>query len=97
MTASDVVGRLLVVVPTYNEAASLRKVVERVRSAVAISDVLVVDDASPDGTGEIADGIAELDPRVHVLHRPGKEGLGIAYVAGFRWGLEREFDTFVEM
>jgi dolichol-phosphate mannosyltransferase len=97
VTTSDVVGRLLVVVPTYNEAATLRKVVERVRSTAPTADVLVVDDASPDGTGEIADGLAELDPRVHVLHRPRKEGLGIAYVAGFRWGLEREFDTFVEM
>jgi dolichol-phosphate mannosyltransferase len=89
--------RLLVVMPTYNEAAVVRKVVERVRSAVSAADVLVVDDASPDGTGEIADRLADLDPHVHVLHRTRKEGLGRAYAAGFRWGLEREFDTLVEM
>lgn len=98
MTAGDGgVGRLLVVLPTFNEAATIGKAVERVRSVVPAAEVLVVDDASPDGTGEIADGLAELDPNVHVLHRSHKEGLGIAYVAGFRWGLEREFDTLVEM
>ena len=59
--------------------------------------MLVVDDASPDGTGEIADGLAELDPHVHVLHRARKDGLGRAYVAGFRWGLERDYDVLVEM
>jgi dolichol-phosphate mannosyltransferase len=89
--------RLLVVMPTYNEAAVVRKVVERVRSAVSAADVLVVDDASPDGTGDIADGLAELDRHVHVLHRAQKDGLGRAYAAGFRWGLEREFDALVEM
>ena len=97
MTPSDVIGRLLVVIPTYNEAATIRKAVEGVRSTVSTADVLVVDDSSPDGTGEIADGLAELDERLHVLHRPVKEGLGRAYAAGFRWGLERAFDTFVEM
>jgi dolichol-phosphate mannosyltransferase len=97
MTAGDVVGRLLVVIPTYNEAATIRKAVEGVRAFVPAAEVLVVDDASPDGTGEIADGLAELDPRIHVLHRARKEGLGVAYVAGFRWGLERDFDTLVEM
>jgi dolichol-phosphate mannosyltransferase len=97
VTASDNTGRLLVVVPTFNEAATVRKVVERVRSAVPAAEVLVVDDASPDGTGEIADGLAELDSHVHVLHRTRKDGLGRAYVAGFRWGLERDFDTLVEM
>jgi dolichol-phosphate mannosyltransferase len=89
--------RLLVVIPTFNEAATIRKAVEGVRSVVPAAEVLVVDDSSPDGTGEIADGLAELDPNVHVLHRSHKAGLGIAYVAGFRWGLEREFDTLVEM
>ncbi len=90
-------GRLLVVIPTFNEAAAIRKAVEGVRSVVPAAEILVVDDSSPDGTGEIADGLAELDPNVHVLHRSHKAGLGIAYVAGFRWGLEREFDTFAEM
>lgn len=93
----DTSGRLLVVMPTYNEAATVRKVVERVRAAVPAADVLIVDDSSPDGTGEIADSLAELDSHVHALHRARKEGLGKAYVAGFRWGLERAFDTFVEM
>lgn len=98
MTGKDAgARRLLVVMPTYNEAAVVRKVVERVRSAVSAADVLVVDDASPDGTGEIADGLAELDPHVHVLHRARKDGLGRAYAAGFRWGLERDFDALVEM
>ena len=93
----DTTGRLLVVMPTYNEAATVRKVVERVRAAVPAADVLIVDDSSPDGTGEIADSLSELDSHVHALHRARKEGLGKAYVAGFRWGLERAFDTFVEM
>jgi dolichol-phosphate mannosyltransferase len=97
VTPSDGIGRLLVVIPTYNEAASIRKAVEGVRSVVPAAEVLIVDDSSPDGTGEIADGLAELDPGVHVLHRPRKEGLGRAYVAGFRWGLERAFDALVEM
>ncbi|HEY9377577.1 MAG TPA: glycosyltransferase, partial [Jiangellaceae bacterium] len=98
MTGSETdTWRLLVVIPTFNEAATIRKAVEGVRSVVPAAEVLVVDDSSPDGTGEIADGLAELDPNVHVLHRSHKAGLGIAYVAGFRWGLEREFDTLVEM
>jgi dolichol-phosphate mannosyltransferase len=95
--ADDPSGRLLVVMPTYNEAATVRKVVERVRAAVPAADVLIVDDSSPDGTGEIADSLAQLDSHVHTLHRARKEGLGKAYVAGFRWGLERDFDTLVEM
>ncbi|MBD0292043.1 MAG: polyprenol monophosphomannose synthase [Jiangellaceae bacterium] len=90
-------GRVLVIVPTYNEARTLRKAVERVRTAVPAAHVLVVDDASPDGTGDIAQAMAELDPRVHVLHRPRKEGLGRAYLAGFRWGLDAGFDALVEM
>ncbi|MET0915185.1 MAG: polyprenol monophosphomannose synthase [Jiangellaceae bacterium] len=93
----DTSGRLLVVMPTYNEAATVRKVVERVRAAVPAADVLIVDDSSPDGTGEIADSLAQLDSHVQTLHRARKEGLGKAYVAGFRWGLERDFDTLVEM
>ncbi|MFW6205155.1 MAG: polyprenol monophosphomannose synthase [Actinomycetota bacterium] len=90
-------GRVLVVVPTYNEAAMIRKMVDRVRGSVPRADVLVVDDDSPDGTGEIAASLAEVDERVHVLHRPVKQGLGAAYVAGFAWGLERAYDVLVEM
>lgn len=90
-------GRVLLIVPTYNEASTVRKMVERVRTAVPHADVLVVDDNSPDGTGQIADRLAELDAHVHVLHRPAKAGLGAAYVAGFRWGLDRGHDVLVEM
>ncbi len=90
-------GRVLVVVPTYNEAATIRKMVDRVRGSVPRADVLVVDDDSPDGTGEIAASLAEVDEQVHVLHRPVKEGLGAAYVAGFAWGLERAYGVLVEM
>jgi len=90
-------GRVLVVIPTYDEAPTIRKAVERVRATVPHADVLVVDDGSPDGTGEIADTIAAQDGQVHVLHRARKEGLGVAYVAGFRWGLGRGYGTLVEM
>ena len=88
---------MLVVVPTYDERLNLEPVVARVRSAVPHADVLVVDDASPDGTGEIADRLAAEDGQVHVLHRVGKQGLGSAYLAGFGWGLQRGYDVLVEM
>jgi dolichol-phosphate mannosyltransferase len=89
--------RVLVVLPTYNEASNLATIVGRVRQSLALADVLVVDDASPDGTGEIADLLADADQRVSVLHRAAKEGLGAAYVAGFGWGLERGYDVLVQM
>jgi dolichol-phosphate mannosyltransferase len=88
---------VLVIIPTYNERDNVEAIVSRVRAAVPDAGVLVVDDASPDGTGEVADRIAAGDDRVHVLHRAGKEGLGVAYIAGFRWGMERGFDVLVEM
>ncbi|MDR2373887.1 MAG: polyprenol monophosphomannose synthase [Bifidobacteriaceae bacterium] len=90
-------GAPLVVIPTYNERASLPAVVERLRRAVPQADILVVDDASPDGTGAWADQAAEAEAQVHVLHRPRKDGLGRAYRDGFRWALERGFDPIVEM
>ncbi len=90
-------GRVLVVVPTYNEADNLEPVLARVRGSVPEADVLVVDDGSPDGTGEIADRIAAADPGVHVMHRTEKAGLGAAYVAGFRWALAAGYDAVVEM
>jgi dolichol-phosphate mannosyltransferase len=86
-----------VAVPTYNEAQSIRKIVGRVRTSVPEAHVLVIDDGSPDGTGEIADQLAGVDDHVHVMHRTAKEGLGAAYVAGFRWALERGYGTVVEM
>jgi dolichol-phosphate mannosyltransferase len=85
-----------VVIPTYNERDNLELIVSRVRAAVASADILVVDDNSPDGTGEIADKLAATDSHVHVLHRPGKSGLGAAYIAGFTWGLERGYSALVE-
>jgi len=89
--------RTLVIIPTYNELENLRPIVERLHAAVADTDVLIVDDASPDGTGVLADTLAKHDARIHVLHRAAKNGLGAAYRAGFAWGLERDYDHLVEM
>ena len=91
------IKRVLVIIPTYDEAENLPRIVPRVLEQDSRIDVLVVDDASPDGTGAIADGLAANDERVHVLHRAGKEGLGRAYLAGFRHGLEGEYDVLFEM
>jgi dolichol-phosphate mannosyltransferase len=88
---------VLVIVPTYNERENLPLIVARVREAVPAAHVLVADDASPDGTGQVADHLASDDPHVHVLHRPGKQGLGAAYLDGFRWGGQHGFDVLVEM
>src|SRR5688572_24635384 len=90
------VGRVLVIIPTYNEAENLRIIVDRVRRAVPNVDVLIADDNSPDGTGAIADELA-ADDRVHVLHRRGKEGLGAAYLAGFEWARDAGYEAVVEM
>ncbi|MEU6367572.1 polyprenol monophosphomannose synthase [Streptomyces sp. NPDC046931] len=90
-------GTALVIIPTYNEAENIKTIVGRVRSAVPEAHVLVADDNSPDGTGKLADELAAEDDQVHVLHRKGKEGLGAAYLAGFHWGLERDFGVLVEM
>jgi dolichol-phosphate mannosyltransferase len=87
----------LIVVPTYNELTNLRALITAVLRAAPAAHVLVVDDASPDGTGALADALANEDERVHVLHRAGKLGLGTAYVEGFRWGLAREYQSFLEM
>ncbi|NJC72140.1 polyprenol monophosphomannose synthase [Planosporangium thailandense] len=90
-------GRVLVVIPTYNESANIRSIVGRVRRSAPAVDVLIADDNSPDGTGAIADELAAADPQVRVLHRPGKQGLGAAYIAGFRWAREHGYDAAVEM
>ncbi|GAA3818961.1 polyprenol monophosphomannose synthase [Sphaerisporangium flaviroseum] len=92
-----ILGRVLVIVPTYNERENLPAIAGRVRAAVPDAHLLIVDDGSPDGTGEIADELAAGDEHVHVLHRPGKQGLGAAYIAGFRHGLSEGFDVLVEM
>jgi dolichol-phosphate mannosyltransferase len=89
--------RALIVTPTYNERANLERFVSEVRAAAPHADLLIVDDGSPDGTGELADQIAEDDPQVRVMHRPAKLGLGTAYVKAFRWGLERDYQQFFEM
>ncbi|HEY3009099.1 MAG TPA: polyprenol monophosphomannose synthase [Micromonosporaceae bacterium] len=91
------VGRVLVVIPTYNEADNIGIIVGRVRAAVPEVDILVADDNSPDGTGALADELAAGDGQVHVLHRPGKQGLGAAYVAGFAWAREHGYESVVEM
>ena len=88
---------MLVCVPTFNEKDNLGATLQRLRAACPQVDVLVIDDASPDGTGELADALAADDLHVHVLHRTGKSGLGSAYVTGFGWGLERGYDIIVEM
>ncbi|MEU1351437.1 polyprenol monophosphomannose synthase [Streptomyces sp. NPDC005775] len=90
-------GRALVIIPTYNEAENIKPIVSRVRAAVPEADILVADDNSPDGTGKLADEIAATDDQVHVLHRKGKEGLGAAYLAGFRWGMDHDYGVLVEM
>ena len=89
--------RALVVIPTYNERVNLPLIVPQILQQDPRLEVLVVDDNSPDGTGQLADELAAAEPRVHVLHRPGKAGLGTAYLAGFRWALERGYDLIFEM
>jgi glycosyltransferase involved in cell wall biosynthesis len=97
MSEVAAVGRVCVCVPTYNEADNIEAILRRARAAVPSAQLLVLDDASPDGTGAIADEIAKTDDLVAVLHRPAKQGLGAAYLAGFAWALERGFDAIVEM
>ncbi|MFG2567196.1 polyprenol monophosphomannose synthase [Streptomyces sp. NPDC048567] len=90
-------GSVLVIIPTYNEAENIKPIVSRVRAAVPEAHILVADDNSPDGTGKLADELAADDNHVHVLHRKGKEGLGAAYLAGFRWGMDHDYGVLVEM
>jgi dolichol-phosphate mannosyltransferase len=89
--------RGLVIVPTYNESENITRIVPRILAQDPRLDVLVVDDNSPDGTGRLVDAMAAEDPRIHALHRAGKEGLGRAYLAGFRWALAREYQYIFEM
>jgi len=90
-------GEAVVIIPTYNERENLEAIITRLHASAPSADVLVVDDASPDGTGEVADELASTDERVHVLHRHGKAGLGSAYLAGFGWALDRGYGVVVEM
>jgi dolichol-phosphate mannosyltransferase len=89
--------RILVIIPTYNESENVERIVARTRTAVPKANILIADDNSPDGTGKLADTLAEADDHVHVMHRIGKEGLGAAYLAGFEWGLSNGYDILVEM
>ena len=90
-------GRILVIIPTFNERETLRPIIARVRTSVPEAHVLIADDNSPDGTGAIADELAADDDHVQVMHRLGKEGLGAAYLAGFAWALQNSYDVVVEM
>jgi dolichol-phosphate mannosyltransferase len=90
-------GSVLVIIPTYNEAENIGPIISRLRAAVPEAHVLIADDNSPDGTGKLADELAAADDHVRVLHRRGKEGLGAAYLAGFRWGMEHGYGVLVEM
>ena len=89
--------RALVIIPTYNERENVTRIIDLVLYQDPGIDVLIIDDGSPDGTGQLADEIAAINPRVNVIHRPSKMGLGTAYVAGFKWALERAYAYVFEM
>ncbi|AQP44418.1 polyprenol monophosphomannose synthase [Tessaracoccus flavus] len=95
MTSQDALDSVLVIIPTYNESQNIESITTRLRRAVPDAHILIADDNSPDGTGEIADRLASDDDHVHVMHRKGKEGLGAAYLAGFHWGLDRGYGVLV--
>lgn len=90
-------NNLLIIIPTYNEKDNIEKIIAKVFSVDANVDILIVDDNSPDGTGRIADELKSKDVRVHTMHREGKLGLGTAYIAGFKYALEREYQFIMEM
>ena len=87
----------LVIIPTFNESENIRAIVDRALTSIPEANLLIVDDGSPDGTGEIADAMAASDQRIFVLHRDTKGGLGAAYIAGFRWGIDRRYSALIEM
>ncbi|MGI6497042.1 MAG: polyprenol monophosphomannose synthase [Kiritimatiellia bacterium] len=89
--------KTLIIIPTYNEKENAEPIAAAVLENVPEADILFVDDNSPDGTGAIVDALAARNPQVHVLHRPGKSGLGKAYIAGFKWALERDYELILEM
>lgn len=91
------VGRVVVIIPTYNERENVEIITRRLLDALPDVHALIVDDASPDGTGELAEHLAAQDGRLHVLRREAKQGLGAAYVSGFQWALARDYDVIVEM
>jgi len=89
--------KVLVIIPTYNEIQNLPLILDRVQKSAPDVDILIIDDNSPDGTGKLADERAATNPQIQVMHRAQKSGLGAAYIAGFKWGLERDYDILVEM
>ena len=89
--------RALVIVPTYNERENIERLIDRVLDQDDRIEMLIVDDGSPDGTGQVVDDIAATNPRVHAFHRPKKMGLGTAYIAGFKWAIERDYEYVLEM
>jgi dolichol-phosphate mannosyltransferase len=89
--------KLLVLLPTYNEALNLKSMVRRIAEVEPTADILILDDNSPDGTGVLAEKLASFNPQIFVKHRPLKEGLGAAYIEGFQWGIERNYDRFTEI
>ena len=89
--------KTLIIIPTYNELENLRPLIEEIFKYVPQTDILIVDDNSPDGTGKLADELSAEHPQIHVLHRAGKLGLGTAYIAGFKYAIEHEYDAAFEM
>jgi dolichol-phosphate mannosyltransferase len=89
--------KTLIIIPTYNEYDNMRPLLEQIFTYAPASDVLIVDDNSPDGTGKLADEMAAQNPQVHVMHRAGKLGLGTAYIAGFKYAVEHQYDAAFEM
>ena len=89
--------RAIIAIPTYNERENIVNLVQAIQSAAPATDILIIDDNSPDGTGQIADEMAARDNTIHVMHRPGKMGLGTAYIAGFHYAIERGYDFVFEM
>lgn len=89
--------RVLIIIPTYDERDNVKPIAEAVHTQVPHADILFVDDNSPDGTGEILDDMQQQNKHIHVLHRAGKEGLGRAYLAGFAWALQRDYEFIFEM
>ena len=96
MTSQEALGRVLVIIPTYNESQNIESITNRLRRSVPEADILIADDNSPDGTGDIADRLAAEDDHIKVMHRKGKEGLGAAYLAGFHWGLDNGYGVLVQ-
>ena len=95
MSTPDALDRVLVIIPTYDESQNIESIAHRLRRAVPNAHILIADDNSPDGTGQIADRLAAGDDHIHVMHRKGKEGLGAAYLAGFHWGLDEGYGVLV--